>query len=128
MANDLTTQSATPATVPASSKIATIDLGGAGRHAQIVLIGGATAVTGSNVSASASSVQLLAANTARVGATLYNDSASNCYVKLGTTASTTDFIVEMSPGGYYEVPYGYNGRIDGIWDTAVGSMRIGEFT
>lgn len=127
MADGLTTQSATPATVPASSVIATVDHVTDG-HIQRVLPGGANTCTGSNVSASATSTQLLASNADRLGATLFNDSNAVCYVKLGTTASATDFIVKMGPGAYYEIPFGYRGRIDGIWTTATGTMRCGEFT
>jgi hypothetical protein len=127
MADDLTTQSATPATVPASSKIATIDLGGAGRHAQLFTFGSKTATT-SSVSALASSQQLLALNTARLGATLRNESNSGVSVKLGTTATASDYTIYMGPGSYYEVPGSYNGRIDAIWDTATGAMRITELT
>ncbi len=128
MANDVTTQSTTPATVPSGTKIATIDLGGLGRHAQVVLVGGATTNTTSSVASSATTVQILAANTSRVGAGLYNDSTAFAYVKLGTTASTTDFTILLGPGGYYEVPYGYNGRIDALWSAAQGSMRCSELT
>lgn len=125
MANDLTTQSATPATVPASTVINTIDTGSG--HTQAVAFQAGTATT-SNVTASATNVTILASNTARLGATLYNDSTSAVNVKFGTTASSTSFSVRMSPGGYLEVPFGYNGNIDGIWDTANGAMRVTEFT
>lgn len=127
MADGLTTQSATPATVPASSLIATLDLGTRG-HAQVVLVGGAKTVTNTSVAASASSTQLLAANTARVGCFLYNDSTSPVRIKLGTTASSTDFNLYMAAGGFWVVDFHYNGRIDAIWDTATGNMRIGEAT
>lgn len=83
--------------------------------------------TGSNVTASASSGQLLASNTARLGATIYNDSTAALYVKFGTTASATDFIVKLAAGAYYEVPQPvYTGRIDGIWAAANGNARITE--
>lgn len=84
--------------------------------------------TGSNVSGSASSVTLLSANTARVGFTIFNDSTAVVYVKLGTTASATDFAVRIAAGGYYEGPFGYTGRIDGIWASATGTARIVELT
>lgn len=127
MANDVTYQSATLATPPSGTVVATQDLG-SGRQIQCVLVGGAGTVTGSNVSASATSVTVLSANAARVGATIWNDSASYCYLKMGTTAAATDAVVKMSPGAYYEVPFGYDGRIDGIWDTATGAARVGEWT
>jgi hypothetical protein len=91
-----------------------------------------TTCTGTSVAANAASVTLLAANAARKGATIYNDPAggagSNMFVKLGTTASATDFIVRLAPNAYYEVPFNYTGRIDAIWTLALGAARIGELT
>jgi hypothetical protein len=81
-----------------------------------------------NVAGSASSVTLLALNTSRRGATIVNDSAALLYVKLGTTASATSYTVRMTPNAYYEVPFGYTGRIDGIWGAATGNARITELT
>ena len=49
-------------------------------------------------------------------------------LKLGTTASATSFQLRMMPNSFFEVPFGYTGRIDGIWDAATGNMRIGEIT
>lgn len=90
----------------------------------------ATAATAtlSNVAGSATSVTLLALNTARKGATINNDSSAILYVKFGTTASTTSFTVKMVAESYYEVPFGYTGRIDGIWASATGSARVTELT
>jgi hypothetical protein len=127
MANDVTYQSSTLATPPSGTVVATQDLG-SGRQIQMVLVGGAGTVTNANVASSASSVTLLSANAARLGATLWNDSNASCFVKMGTTAVATDAVVKMGPGSYYEVPYGYDGRIDGIWDVATGAMRVGEWT
>jgi hypothetical protein len=81
-----------------------------------------------SVSGSASSVSLLASNNARVGATVYNDSAAILYIKLGATASATSFTVKVQPEEYFEVPFGYTGAIDGIWASATGSARITELT
>lgn len=81
-----------------------------------------------NVAASATNVTLLAANTNRIGATIYNDSTSILYVKLGATASTTSYTLQMGSKTYYEAPYGYTGQIDGIWSVANGSARVGELT
>jgi hypothetical protein len=82
--------------------------------------------TTSTVAGSASSVQLLAHNGGRKGATVYNDSTALLYVKLGTTASTSDFTVKMQPDQYYEVPFDYVGKIDGIWASATGNARMTE--
>lgn len=88
-----------------------------------------SSATLTNVAASASSVQLLASNSSREGASFYNDSNSNCYVKLGTTASTSSFAIKMEPKSYFylTVPI-YTGPIDAIWDTANGNMRVTELT
>lgn len=124
MANDLTTTT-TVATIPNATVINTVDTGSG--HTQAVAFQAGTA-THSNVASSATNVTLLAANTARLGATIYNDSNVPVNVKLAATASATSFAIRMKPGSYYEVPYGYNGIIDGIWDSADGSARVVEFT
>lgn len=84
--------------------------------------------TTTSVAASATSVTLLSANSTRLGATIYNDSMSLLYVKLGVTASTSSFEIKLFPLSYYEVPYGYTGQIDGVWSNAIGFARIGELT
>jgi len=81
-----------------------------------------------NVASSASNVNLLALNSNRLGAMIYNDSTATLYVKLGTTASLTSYTVQIAPLGYYEVPYGYTGNIDGIWSSANGNARITELS
>lgn len=86
-----------------------------------------------NVAASASSATVLAANSARIGATVTNDSSSVVYLKFGATASTTSYTVVLAgaasaPFSYYEVPAGYTGIIDGIWASATGNARVTEIT
>ena len=83
----------------------------------------------SNVNDTATSTTLLSSNTSRKGATIHNDSTAVLYVKFGTTASATSFTVKMAADAYYEVPFGYTGRIDGIWASdASGAARITEMT
>lgn len=82
----------------------------------------------SSVAASASNVTVLAANASRIGATVFNDSTVTLYLKLGATASTTSYTVQLSARAYYEVPFGYVGIIDGIWDSATGNARVTELT
>jgi len=85
--------------------------------------------TQSSVASSASSVTILAANTARDGATIYNDSTQILYLLLGTgPASSTVHTVQMAAASYYEVPYGYTGIITGIWASANGSARVTQLT
>lgn len=96
-----------------------------------VEVTGAAASALTNVGASVTSVSLLAANTARRGATVYNDSASAyLYVKHGATASLTSFTTRVRPFGTYELPGPavWRGAVDGIWSAAVGSARVTETT
>lgn len=82
----------------------------------------------SNVTASATSVTVLAANNNRKGAQIYNDSAAILYLKFGSTASTSSYTVPLAAGAYYELPAGYVGIVDGIWASATGAARITEET
>jgi hypothetical protein len=81
-----------------------------------------------NVASSATTVTVLAANVARLGATIANDSTQVLYLKFGATASATSYTVKMAAGAYYEVPFGYAGVIDGIWAAANGNARVTEIT
>lgn len=83
-----------------------------------------------SVASSASSVSLLASNSSRKGATFFNESTTILYLKLGATASTTSYTVQMPAGSYYELPFiqTYTGAIDGIWSSANGNVRITELT
>ena len=71
-------------------------------------------------------VALLAANAARKGATVYNLTTQDLYVRLGTTATLTNFTVVLPMSGYYEVPYGYNGAIWGLNST--GGLGVAYVT
>lgn len=96
--------------------------------------------TRSNVVAVAADTLILAANTARVGAAIYNDTDKDLYLAQGTApASTTSFVVRLQKkatsgdatgtGGYYEVPFKFTGQIRGIWEASpTGSARVTEFT
>lgn len=69
---------------------------------------------------------LLAADSTRVGALLYNDSTSALFVLLGAgTESATVYTLQIGPGGYYEVPEAFvTMRVSGHWATANGAARI----
>jgi hypothetical protein len=83
--------------------------------------------TPANVTSSASSVTLKAANASRRGLYIFNDSSANLYVKFGATASATSFTVKLTAGAFYEMPAPYyRGVVDGIWDSANGSARVTE--
>lgn len=89
------------------------------QHAQDV----AAAV--SRVSASASSVQLLAANAERLDAHIYNDSTATLYVKFGTAATTTSFTAKLDPGSWMSWD-SYDGVVHGIWSSATGAAQCTE--
>lgn len=102
--------------------------GPTGTGAQRVTVSNAATGTTSQVASSASSVTILAANTLRAGATIWNDSSAILYVKFGTTASITDCTKKLIADEFFVVPAGYNGKIDGIWAAANGFARVTEIT
>lgn len=91
-----------------------------------------TTGTPATVAASATSVTLLAANAARRGGTIVNESTAILYVLLGTPATATSYTVALAPmgtvGSYYEIPFNYTGIVTGIWASATGNARVTELT
>jgi hypothetical protein len=94
-------------------------------------------VTMSSKSSSASSATMLASNSARKGATFYNDDANPLYLRTDGSAATTSiggYTVKIASGAYYELPIGanggvYQGAITGIWSAAGSSgVSISEST
>lgn len=86
---------------------------------------GATTGVVANVLSSASSVSVFPASLSYHGRTVYNDSTAILYLSLSATAaSTTSYTVQVASQGYYEVPGGYSGAIQGIWASANGAARI----
>lgn len=79
---------------------------------------------------SLSSFTVLASNTARDGATIFNDSVNVVYLAFAATASTTAYTVQIPAGGYYELPSGFNytGILTGIALVASGNCRVTEMT
>jgi hypothetical protein len=75
-------------------------------------------------------VTLLAANPARKGATFYNPEGGSgtawWYLYLGVGANLSKFTVNLHPGDYYELPWGYQGQIDGWPSTLTGSIQVEE--
>ena len=89
------------------------------------------APTLSSKASSASAVTLLAANTNRKGALIYNESTAVLYLGLCPVASvsTTNYTLQIAAGGYYELPAPvYTGELSGVWAAANGSARITELT
>lgn len=71
---------------------------------------------------------VLAANAARVGATVYNESGAICYLKLGAAGSLTSYTVQVAIGAYYETPFGYTGILTGITLSGTAVLRVTELT
>lgn len=88
--------------------------------------------TQTNVSASASSVTILAANAARRAASILNLGTSNLFIKIGggTATTTTANSVLIAANSYFELPQPvYTGAITGIWSATGGSgANITEYT
>ena len=81
-----------------------------------------------SVAGATSSTQLLAANSARLSATFYNDSSANAYLALAASASTSAFTKILMPGEYYTLPMRWTGDVYAIWASATGNMRITELS
>lgn len=107
------------------------DSGTSGSGTQRIINAGAATGTKSNVAGSASSVTILASNTSRKGAVIYNDSTALLYLDLsGGTASSSSYSVQMPANSYFELPGPtiYNGAITGIWTSAAGNARVTEWS
>lgn len=81
-----------------------------------------------SVSAAITDTPLLGINTGRFGAAVYAEGPGTLFLKLGNSASTTSYTVQMTPQTYYEVPFYWTGSVNGIWGTASGTARITEIT
>lgn len=98
-----------------------------------VVVAGTGTATTTAIPVAVATTTLLAANSARRGATIYNDSSSHSHVKLGSGATGSDFTVVLQAvtvnvGGYYEVPAGYTGIVTAYGTTAAGNWRVTELT
>lgn len=81
-----------------------------------------------SVSVTNTNTAILASNANRLGFSIYNEGAATCYLKLGSTASTTSYTVQITSGGYYECPFNYTGAVDGITSAGTAQLRITELT
>lgn len=87
--------------------------------------------TVTKVAQSTSSVVLAAANPARMGLTIYNDSSYPLYVRVAAGPATTDnWTVKLRKDDYYELPNpAYLGEVTAIWGSAgAGAARVTEMT
>lgn len=98
-------------------------------HAQAATVQPVTSSTANatTVPSATASTTLLAANSNRKGATIYNSSTATLSLELGATAAAATAPIVMLPSDYYEVPFGYTGQISGIWSAANGNAIVREF-
>jgi hypothetical protein len=88
-----------------------------------------TVGTMTSVAASTSSVTALASNANRISAAFYNDSSSVCFLAISATAaSNTAYTIRLLPNSYTDLNLNYTGQCNAIWTTAVGSLRVTEWT
>lgn len=88
----------------------------------------ATASTVASVASPTSAATLLAPNSNRKGATIWNNSTARLFIDHGDSVASADFTARLEPGGYYEAPFGYTGQIVGIWESVNGNAQVREFT
>lgn len=154
MADNLVTQSASPATVPAGVGIATRSVTYSGDAGQVIAPVGLVILTGADdakvatdvtsaaplptrqnggtttvasVGASASNVTVLASNANRLRAWLYNnDPTVPVYIRYGANATSGLFTKKLLAGEFHVVEF-YTGIIDAIWAAAPsGAMLVTE--
>ena len=75
-----------------------------------------------------SNTSILASNSNRLGATIYNEGAAICYMILGSTATTTSYTIQLQVGSYYELPFAYTGAIAGITSAGTAQLRVTELS
>lgn len=90
----------------------------------MTILGPQTA-TLANVAGSGTSVTLFADTGKALGRAVFNDSTAVLYVALdGSVASSSNYTVQVSPGGYFEFPQpAVSGKVTGIWASATGNAR-----
>lgn len=91
----------------------------------------AATATLANVADAATVQTLAAANSARMGLIIFNDSTSDLYLKYGSAASLTSFTYKVFAGSTWEMPIApcFTGIVTGIWSAdASGSARVTELT
>ncbi len=88
--------------------------------------------TPTSVAGNAAAVALLAANTNRKAAYIFNDSTATLYIGLfaHATLTTTNYTTQIPANVLWEMPIYpvYTGEISGIWASATGNARITEMT
>lgn len=115
------------ANVNASNQLLVLD----GSAASILALMSPSTGTMTSVAITTSSVSLLAANAARKGWSVMNDSTKTIYIAMGATATTSAYTVRIASNAYYESlgERVYVGAISVIGATGVtGNAAVTEYT
>jgi hypothetical protein len=82
-----------------------------------------------SIASAATDTLILAANSSRKGAVVYNESTAVLYLLLATgTSSATAYSIQIPANGNFTLnPGEYTGIIKGIWASANGFARVTEF-
>lgn len=89
---------------------------------------GAIQAVPNTIPQSATAVEILEANVERKGAIIMNESNSPLALEMDGTPTMGSNLVVLQPGGYFEIPYGFKGQIQGIWNSAgSGFAKVREF-
>jgi len=72
----------------------------------------------------------LSANLNRKGATIYNRSNRTLLIATGAVnVSVSDFTMQIASLGYYELPYGFTGKVSGVWaSSGTNNAIVTEFS
>ena len=80
-----------------------------------------------SVASTLTSVELLADDSTRVQAIIHNDSTETLYIKLGTTATTSDYTVALETDESLVIDR-YTGVVHGVWAVVNGSAKVTDVT
>jgi len=110
-----------------SQNIKTATIGGELLQVVLPALGTTAAIT--HVAQATADGVLLASNTSRIRARIYNDTAAgNLKISLNGAVTSTNYSVVLAPGGYIEID-DYTGAIHGLWDASgTGQAMITETT
>lgn len=86
-----------------------------------------TVITAAN--AATTSYTILSTNPNRRGALFFKEGTNTCYLKFGSTATTSSYSIRLGSDDFYEMPQQYTGQVDIIFNTTASSntLRVTEF-
>lgn len=116
-------------TVPVSAASLPLPSGAATEATLAIQTNRPATATITSVTAATSGVTLLASNTARRQALIYNDSGSAVFIAFAVSAATSAYTLRLGSSGYYELfqPV-YTGTLSALWVSATGAARVTEIT